>query len=149
MKRGRLLKRKLASENFDYEYFFDENDQLILVHTYQHEWESNGITSVEFIIYQDSDTLSLDYEIHNNYPLTQMTKTHSEIGLLQRYQDALYMLEEDMAEINVETFEYDDDGKMKAFSWSRYVPTLSILEKLSYVLSRDAEVIFPPILSRT
>ncbi len=46
-----------------------------------------------------------------------------------------------MSEINVETFEYDD-GKMKAFSWSRYVPTLSLLEQLRYDLNRDAEGYF-------
>lgn len=141
MKRGRLLKRKPASEKFDYEYFFDENDHLILVHTYQHDWEPKGIISVEFIIYQDFDTLSLKYDIHNNYPLILMTKSHSENGLLLRYEDALYMFEGGMSEINVETFEYDD-GKMKAFSWSRYVPTLSLLEQLRYDLNRDAEGYF-------
>lgn len=138
MNRGRLLKRKPASGKFDYEYCFDENDQLFLVHTDQQEWEPNGISSVEFIIHQDSDTISLHYDLQNNHPLTRMTKTHSENGLLLRYEDALYALEEDMAEINAETYEYDD-GKMKTFSWSRYVPALSILEQLRYVLSRDEE----------
>ena len=136
--RGRLLKRKPKPHHYDYEYFFDKDDQLIAVHKHVREWEPS-VYEIEFIIYEGSNTLSLVYEPYNDYRLFIMTKTQSENGQLMRFENAFRTsVGDEMTEIDVETFEYED-GKMNAFCWSHYTPSLRLLDQLRYVLSRDED----------
>lgn len=136
--RGRLLKNPTKDSNYDYEYLFDNQSNLICVYKYSDEFEGVfSVISTELFIYELNKVLSLVFEPY----LTVISECQYKEGKLIRYENALGELHyggKGCTEINVETFEYADD-LLKSFCWYRYIPSIQLLDQYRYTFARDEE----------
>ena len=134
--RGRLYKRTPKPGQYDYEYVFDKDGNLICVKKYAEEFE--GIYTFEMFRREHDRTLSFIFNAFDN-DLEGITECRYENGALVRYEYALLFREVSYClEINVERFEYEN-GRLKTAYSDTYSPRHKTLEKNKYTFSRNAE----------
>ena len=140
--RGRLLKKPPKDNSYDYEYLFDEQDNLICVQKYSDEFDGVfSVIAIELLIYEQDKVLSLEFDSIQNRGPTFMSECQYENGKLMKYESVLcelYYGGKSCTEINVETFEYADD-LLKSFCWYRYSPVIQLLDQYKYTFGRDEE----------
>ena len=135
MNRGRLLKRLSKNSVPDYEYGWSENNQLLWCKTISDSRLDDCDSGfVEFLVYRSNEVLSFAFE---GDILLFITRSIYEQGLLIRYETALIPAG-DCHELNVEEFEYSEN-KLQSLFWSRYCPSIKLLEQNKYVFSRDKD----------
>lgn len=138
--RGHLLKKVPPSNKYDYEYIFNDKNQLICVKKMQ---EPMKIASVELFVYESTRIVSLVYEGVLEYNLTTISECQYENDMISRYELALCGYDVDCnkaicCEIDVEVPVYDD-RYLHSILWSRYMPSMHLLNQEKYTFSRDAK----------
>ena len=140
--RGKLLKKPPKDNNYDYEYVFDDQNNIICVHKYSDELDGVfKVIETELFVYEQDKVLSFLFESNQNCGPMVISECKYEDGKLMRYEHALcelYYGGEGCTEINVETYEYADD-LLKSFCWYRYSPSIQSLEQDKYTFARDEE----------
>lgn len=140
--RGRLLKSVPESNRYDYEYLFDDNGRMICSKAYSDEFDGFfRAIAVELFIYEPNRSLAFTYNPCHDYILSFISECQYENGVLNGYATAICNSineENDCIEINVEEFEYAEH-LLRSVCWSRYVPSIPLLEQNKFVFSRDEE----------
>jgi len=138
--RGRLLKRLPKNNNYNYEYLFDAQDNLICVHDYGIN-STHKPVSTELFVYQEDKVLSLEFYYYENISLHFISECQYENKRLIRYESArcnLFYGGSGCTEINVETYEYTND-LLQSFCWYRYNPSMRTLTQEKFIFNRDEE----------
>ena len=139
-RRGRLLKNPPEGNTYDYEYLFDDGNNLIGVKKYSHE--SDGVfraAAVELFAYEQERVLAFEFDPCHKYVPYFISECQYENGRLARYETALCGVPgqgKDCIEINVEIPGYED-ALLKSVLWYRYVPCIQLLDGSRYIFSRD------------
>ena len=131
--RGRLLKNPQKEKNYNYEYLFDAQNNLICVYNYSNFDGASKLISTELFVRQQNKTLSLLFDSDNEHGLSFMSECQYENALFEMSYDS-----KDCTEINVETYEYEND-LMQSFSWYRYAPSIQLLDQYKYTFTRNEE----------
>ncbi len=141
-KRGRLLKKFPKSGVYDYEYIFDDKDNMICcIKQDGLGGEVRKPVSAEFFVYESDKVLSLIYDLNSYLELRKISESHYVDGALVRYESALCVLADycgGCTEIEVEEFGYDD-SLMRSIMHYHYMPKIKLLDKHRYIFERDAE----------
>lgn len=140
-KKGRLLKVPPQKRNFDYEYIFDNEGRIICSKKYSDEMDNIfSPVEVELFVYDHDKVLSFIYEPRHNNNLFFISECHYSDGILLRYENAICDLSyggKGCSEINIESFEYSNDGLLKTVQWQRYLPAIHFEDQCKYTLFRD------------
>ena len=135
--RGRLLNRAPKSNAYDYEYIFDNDNNLICSKKYSNEFGRNfEIIAIELLVYEKDKVLSFTFEPQNEYTLYFISECQYKNGRLLKYESALCNEGQDCTEINVEISEYADN-LLKSVYWYRYAPSIKLLDQNKFVFFRD------------
>ncbi len=139
--RGKLLKRPPKDSNYDYEYLFDNQNNLICVYKYSNYKDVPKLATTELFTYEQGVLLSLIFNSDNSHSLSFVSECQYKNGLLTRYENALCELfygGKGCTEINVETYEYKND-LLSSFCWCIYMPSIHSLTQEQYTFNRDME----------
>lgn len=139
--RGRMLKRLPKDNNYNYEYLFDAQDNLICVYGYSNFEGVSQLVTTELFVHQQNTILSLVFNSNEDYGLSLMSECQYENGRLMRYENVLcelYYGGNGCTEINVEIHEYVDD-LLQSFYWYRYTPSIQLLDHEKFTFTRDKE----------
>ena len=140
--RGKRLKKLPSSNHFDYEYVFDDQDNIICCKKWSDELNNSFcVVSVEFLIYKQDKVLALEYETNRDCELVAISECQYEATLLTRYERALcnpLQENKNCVEVNVEEFEYTH-SLFTSVCWWRYAPAIKLLDKSIVTFHRDEE----------
>ena len=139
--RGRLLENVPKDNNYNYEYLFDAQNNLICVYSYSKFNDVSELVSTELFVYQQNKILSLVFNPDEDHGLSYMSECQYENGRLIRCENVLCDLfygGKGCTEINVEIHEYIDD-LLKSFHWYRYIPSIQLLDHQKFTFARDQE----------
>lgn len=139
--RGRLLKRPPKENNYNYEYLFDAQGNLICVYDYGNFDGIYKLVTTELFFRKTDLVLSLVYDSDEYHGLSFMSECQYENGRLARYENVvcdLYIGGEGCTEISVEIPEYVDDN-LQSLHWYRYTHSLQLLDHDKFTFSRDED----------
>jgi len=138
--RGKLLKRPPKESNFNYEYLFDEQNNLLCVYKYYDDYERNVPHETELFVRLDNKVLGLEFNSVRG--LNVISECRYENKKLANYEMALCELHSlgkaGCTQIEVETREYKND-LLQVFCWYRYSPSIRLLTNEKYTFLRDEE----------
>ncbi|NCA66551.1 MAG: hypothetical protein EOM87_00655 [Clostridia bacterium] len=110
--RGRLLKKKPKSGSQNFEYIFNENNELICVKLYLEVGNELRLYSTEFLI-DEQDELWLEYEYWDGIPklfgISRRNKNTAEDKIFIRYERAMSFSYRDCMELHIELSEFLGD----------------------------------------
>jgi len=138
LSRGRIINNDKSSSDFNYEYLFDSEDNLICVNTYM---EINGTKKhaiTEIILNENDIELGLTYDA-NNDNLISISECYYANGILIRYEYVICNMfygGEGCEEINVEAPTFKNN-LLESVAWSNYLPKMHLLCQYVYSFIRD------------
>lgn len=146
-KRGRLLKNKPKSNNYNYEYLFDESGHMICCKKF---WLKDSgefvVYDIELFVYSDDRVISLTYSMtsFSKNDLKYITDCRYENGKIRRYVEVQcrdYCDKYICDFLEIEALEYEND-LLKTVYWYRYTPDIKLLSEDKYTFDRDEEGYF-------
>ncbi len=141
-KPGRLLKRPPKNNNYDMEYIFDENGNMICCKTYWIKGPGEFLEYTnEFFIYGTDKVSTFVFALTgvSSPELIRMTECLYKDGLLVRFEKVLCSLagiDKECSEISIEEFEYEG-GLLKSSIWHDYMPGNKHLRKMKHTFFRN------------